>query len=538
MLEHPARRVSRSTMHPMTRREICLAATAASLVSCARSARSREEAALGTASVAELAAGLHSGRWTSAQLVRLYLERIDSIDRRGPQLRSVLSLNPDALKQAAELDRELKSRGPRSALHGIPILVKDNLDTSFLPTTAGSLALANWRPPKNAPVVQRLIDAGAVILGKTNLSEWANFRSNRSVSGWSAVGGQTRNPHALDRNPSGSSSGSAAAVAASLCAAAIGTETDGSIVSPANACGIAGLKPTVGALPGEGIVPIAPSQDTAGPMARSVRDLAILFEILAAGNSSAYPGRVDIVQTLNPAALRGARIGIPRRFYQRRQLLNRFLDTQVEILKKAGAEIIDEADLPSHGQFGEAEYTVLLYEFKDSLNRYLSRLPESFPARTLEQLIEFNENNREKEMPWFGQEIFVEAQKKGPLSEPAYQEARQKCIRLSRAEGIDAVMDQHRLDALVTLTGGPAWFIDWVNGDSGGGGCSQPAAVAGYPHVTVPAGFIRGLPVGLSFFGRAWSEPRLLQLAHAYEQLTRARRDPALRPGGPAPSAV
>lgn len=513
-----------------------LAAGVAALASCARSRGPQPDTA--TLSIGELAAGLHAGRWTSEQLTRLYLQRIDSIDRRGPQIRSVLSLNPDALRQAAELDRELKARGPRSALHGMPVLLKDNLDTNFLPTTAGSLALAGWRPPNNAPVAQRLIDAGAVILGKTNLSEWANFRSTRSVSGWSGVGGQTRNPHAIDRNPSGSSSGSAAAVAASLCAAAIGTETDGSIVSPSNACGIAGLKPTVGALPGEGIVPIAPSQDTAGPMARSVRDLALLFEVLAAGNSAAYPGKIDIHSTLNPGALKGARIGIPRRFHQRRQLLNRFLDAQIEILRKAGAEVIDEAELPSHGQIGDAEYTVLLYEFKDSLNRYLSRLPENFPARTLEQLIEFNEKNREKEMPWFGQEIFIEAQKKGPLTEAEYQEARQKCIRLSRAEGIDAVMDQHKLDALATLTGGPAWFIDWVNGDSGGGGCSQPAAVAGYPHVTVPAGFIRGLPVGLSFFGRAWSEPRLLQLAYAYEQATHARRDPALRPGGPAPAAV
>lgn len=519
----------------MTRRDLVLAAGAAALASCARSRGPQAETA--TLSISELAAGLRAGRWSAEQLARLYLQRIDSIDRRGPSLRSVLAVNPDALKQAAELDRELKARGPRSVLHGIPILLKDNLDTSFMPVTAGSLALADWRPPKNAPVVQRLIDAGAVILGKTNLSEWANFRSNRSVSGWSAVGGQTRNPHALDRNPSGSSSGSGAAVAASLCAAAIGTETDGSIVSPSSVCGIAGLKPTVGALPGEGIVPIAPSQDTAGPMARTVRDLALLFEILAAGNSAAFPEKFEIHSRLNPGALKGARIGIPRRFHQRRQLLNRFLDAQVEILRKAGAEVIDEAELPSHGQIGDAEYTVLLYEFKDSLNRYLSRLPENFPARTLEQLIEFNEKHKDREMPWFGQEIFLEAQKKGPLTEPAYREAREKCLRLARAEGIDAVMDQHKLDALVTLTTGPAWFIDWVNGDAGGGGCSQPAAVAGYPHVTVPAGFIRGLPVGLSFFGRAWSEPRLLELAYAYEQTTRARRDPALRPGGPAPSA-
>jgi amidase len=519
----------------MTRRDLVLAAGAAALASCARSRGPQPETA--TLSISELAAGLHAGRWTAEQLARLYLQRIDSIDRRGPSLRSVLAVNPDALKQAAELDRELKARGPRSVLHGIPILIKDNLDTSFMPTTAGSLALKDWRPPKNAPVVQRLIDAGAVILGKTNLSEWANFRSNRSVSGWSAVGGQTRNPHALDRNPSGSSSGSGAAVAASLCAAAIGTETDGSIVSPSSVCGIAGLKPTVGALSGEGVIPISPSQDTAGPMARTVRDLALLFEILAAGNSAAFPEKFEIHSRLNPGALKGARIGIPRRFHQRRQLLNRFLDAQVEILRKAGAEVIDEAELPSHGQIGDAEYTVLLYEFKDSLNRYLSRLPESFPARTLEQLIEFNEKHKDREMPWFGQEIFIEAQKKGPLTEPAYKEAREKCLRLARTEGIDAVMDQHKLDALVTLTTGTAWFIDWVNGDAGGGGCSQPAAVAGYPHVTVPAGFIRGLPVGLSFFGRAWSEPRLLELAYAYEQTTRARRDPALRPGGPAPSA-
>lgn len=522
----------------MTRRELLAASAGAILASCARPVATPGAAELLGETLSGLAAGLHAGRWTAQALTRWYLERIDSLDARGPQLHAVLALNPDALKLAAELDREWKARGPRSALHGMPLLLKDNIDTSFLPVTAGSLALERWRPPANAPVAQRLIDAGAVILGKTNLSEWANFRSSRSVSGWSALGGQTRNPHALDRNPSGSSSGSAAAVAASLCAAAIGTETDGSIVSPSSICGIAGLKPTVGALPGQGIVPIAPSQDTAGPMARSVRDLAILFEVLAAGHAPAFPAGFDIHSSLRAGALRGARLGVPRKFYQRRPALNRILDQQVEILKKAGAEVVDEADLPSHGKFGEAEYQVLLYEFKDSLNRYLTRLPEPFPARTLEHLIEFNEKNKAREMPWFGQEIFVEAQKKGPLSEQAYLDARKQCVQLSQAEGIDAALGKYRVEALVTLTSGPAWFIDWVNGDAGSGGCSSPAAVAGYPHVTVPAAFVHGLPVGLSFFGTAWSEPRLLQLAYAYELLTSARRNPALKPGGAAPATA
>jgi amidase len=474
-------------------------------------------------SLADLASGLQQGKWTSQRLVQLYLARIEVVDRGGPKLGAVLALNPDAAAIAAQLDRERKSGHLRGPLHGIPILVKDNIETRDpISTTAGSLALADWRAPEDAAVAARLRAAGAIVLGKTNLSEWANFRSTHSTSGWSGRGGQTKNPYALDRNPSGSSSGSGAATAASLCAAAIGSETDGSVTSPSSINGIAGIKPTVGLVSRSGIIPISASQDTAGPMARTVRDLAILLSVMADAEKAAP----DYSRFLDPNGLRGARLGIARKFFESNAPLDAFLNGCVDALKKAGAEVIDPADLTTHGQMDAPELEVMLYEFKDGINRYLTRLPSASPARTLQDLIAYNEKNRAREMPFFAQELFIQAEAKGPLTDAAYLKARADCVRLSRQDGIDALLAKHKLDAIVTLTSGPAWFTDHVNGDRDTGGCTTPAAVAGYPHITVPAGFYSGLPIGLSFFGAAWSEPTLIKLAYAWEQQMKARRKP------------
>jgi amidase len=479
-------------------------------------------------SFADLASGLQQGKWTSARLVDLYLARIDAIDRKdahsGPQLNAVLALNPDAASIAAQLDRERKDNHLRGPLHGIPILVKDNIETRDpISTTAGSLALADWRAPEDSSVAARLRAAGAIILGKTNLSEWANFRSTHSSSGWSGRGGQTKNPYALDRSPSGSSSGSGAATAASLCAAAIGSETDGSVTSPSSINGLAGIKPTVGLVSRSGIIPISASQDTAGPMARAVRDVAILLSVMADPVPQAAP---DYSRFLDPNGLRGARLGIARKFFESNAPLDAFLTGCVDALKKAGAEVIDPADLATHGQIDAPEQEVMLYEFKDGINRYLTRLPSASPARTLKDLIAYNEKNRAREMPFFAQELFIQSEAKGPLTDAAYLKARADCVRLSRQDGIDALLAKHKLDAIVTLTSGPSWFIDHVNGDRDTGGCTTPAAVAGYPHITVPAGFYSGLPIGLSFFASAWSEPTLIKLAYAWEQQMNARRQP------------
>jgi amidase len=479
-------------------------------------------------SLADLTSGLEQGKWTSERLVQLYLARIGAIDRNdarnGPKLGAVLALNPDAAASAAQLDRERKNGRVRGPLHGIPILVKDNIETRDpIGTTAGSLALSDWRAPEDASFAARLRGAGAIILGKTNLSEWANFRSTHSTSGWSGRGGQTKNPYALDRNPSGSSSGSGAATSANLCAAAIGSETDGSVTSPSSINGICGIKPTVGLVSQSGIVPISASQDTAGPMARTVRDVAILLGVMADPESKAA---TDYTRFLDPRGLRGARLGIARKFFESNAPLDAFLNGCVNALKKAGAEVIDPADLATHGQMDAPELEVLLYEFKDGINRYLTRLPASSPARTLQDLIVYNEKNRDREMPFFAQELFIQAQSKGPLTDAAYLKARADCIRLSRQDGIDALLAKHKLDAIVTLTSGPAWFTDHVNGDRDTGGCTTPAAVAGYPHITVPAGFYSGLPIGLSFFGAAWSEPTLIKLAYSWEQQMNARRKP------------
>lgn len=485
-------------------------------------------------SLADLARGLDQGKWTSARLVDLYVSRMNAIDRAGPQLGSVIALNPDAAATANRLDRERKSGHLRGSLHGIPILLKDNIEISDpIPTTAGSLALSAWRAPQDSFVAARLRTAGAIILGKTNLSEWANFRSTHSTSGWSGVGGQTKNPYALDRNPSGSSSGSGVATSASLCAAAIGTETDGSVTAPSSVNGIVGIKPTVGLISRSGIVPISASQDTAGPMARTVRDVAILLGVMAGADpqdpaTAASQGKAapDYTRFLDPNGLRGARLGIARKFFETNAPLDAFLSECAAALKKAGAEVIDPADLATHGQMDAPEGEVLRYEFKDGINRYLARLPASSPARTLKDLIAFNETHRDREMPFFAQELFIQSEAKGPLTDAAYLQARADCARLSRQEGIDALLAQYKLDAIVTLTSGPACFTDHVNGDQDTGGCTTPAAVAGYPHITVPAGFYSGLPIGLSFFSTAWSEPTLIKLAYAWEQLMNARGKP------------
>ncbi|HYK83608.1 MAG TPA: amidase [Gemmatimonadales bacterium] len=486
--------------------------------------------------MSSLQAAMQSGKYTARSITAAYLQRISELDKQGPALRAVLEINPDALASAAALDAERRAKGPRGPLHGIPVLVKDNVATrDRMQTTAGSLALLGVTPPRDAWVVERLRAAGAVVLGKTNLSEWANFRSTHSSSGWSGRGGQCRNPYALDRTPSGSSSGSGVAVAANLCTAAIGTETDGSIVSPATCCSIVGVKPTVGLVSRAGIIPIAHSQDTAGPMARTVADAAVLLGALTgpdprddATAASAGQARTDYTALLDPNGLKGARLGVCRaRFMGYNAATDALMEGAIDTLKRLGAVIVDPADIVTAGQFDDPEFTVLLYEFKADLNRYLAEWAPGAPSKTLEDLIAFNDRQRDKELPYFGQEIFVQAQAKGPLTDQPYLQALDKDHLLARIQGIDAAMADHQLAALIAPTGGPPSLIDLVNGDpSGGGSFSSPAAVAGYPHVTVPLGYVFGLPVGLSFVGRPWSEATLLKFAYAFEQTTKARRPP------------
>jgi len=488
--------------------------------------------------VAELQQAMGEGRLSAEDLVEMYQGRIAEIDHSGAELRSVLALNPDALEIAGRLDSERAAGQLRGPLHGIPVLLKDNIDTADkMATTAGSLALAGTIALQDSTVARNLRAAGAVILGKTNLSEWANFRSERSSSGWSGVGGQTKNPYALDRNPCGSSSGSGAAVSANLAALAIGTETDGSVVCPANANGVVGVKPTVGRVSRAGIVPISESQDTAGPMARSVRDAALLLNAMAgAGTDPRDPATAkagpatDFAASLDERALEGARIGVWRDRFGFHEKVDAILEESLAALRDGGAELIDPIEMPSVDEVGDHEYEVLLYEFKDGLAKYLAGRGDDTTVRTLADLIEFNLANRDREMPYFEQEVFDKAEAKGPLTDAAYVEALANCVRMTRAEGIDRVVSKHRLDAIVGPTGGPAWVTDWVNGDHFGGGSSRAAAVSGYPALTVPAGFVHGLPVGLTFFGPAWTEARLLGLAYAFEQSTRVRRPPRLLP--------
>ncbi|HKR60734.1 MAG TPA: amidase [Pyrinomonadaceae bacterium] len=487
--------------------------------------------------ISDLQQGLTSGKYTSKSLVRKYLERIDGIDKSGPAVNSIIEINPEAEAIAEASDRERKSKGSRGPLHGIPILIKDNIDTADrMLTTAGSLALLNSHATQDAFIVKKLRNAGAVIIGKTNLSEWANFRSTHSSSGWSGRGGQTRNPYVLDRNPCGSSSGSGAATAANLCAGSIGTETDGSIVCPSSANSLVGFKPTLGLVSRSGIIPISHSQDTAGPMTRTVSDAAIMLGVLNGiderdGATKASRGKSfdDYRQFLSKDALRGARLGVARKFFGFNDAVDRQLTTLLAEIKKLGAVIIDPAEIPTTGKFDDSELEVLLYEFKADLNAYLAGR-SSIQVRSLKQLIEFNEKNRLREMPYFGQELFTRAEAKGPLTSKEYRAALQKNQRMSRTQGIDFVMRKHRLDALLAPTGGPAWPTDLLNGDHFTGGYSTASAVAGYPHITVPAGYVFGLPFGLSFFGLAFTEPKLLALAYAFEQATQIRKRPQFLP--------
>jgi amidase len=487
--------------------------------------------------IADLQEGMKAGKFTARSLAEKYLARIAAVDRQGPTLRAVIETNPDALALADALDKERKDKGPRGPLHGIPVLIKDNIDTSDrMATSAGALALVGARPPQDAFLVKQLRQAGALLLGKTNLSEWANIRSSHSTSGWSGRGGLTKNPYALDRNPSGSSSGSAVAVAASLCAVAVGTETDGSIVSPASINGIVGLKPTVGLVSRTGVIPISHTQDTAGPMTRTVRDAALLLGVLAAVDAddratadSKGKAVADYTRTLDPKGLHGARLGVVRGYFGIQDEVDALMTEALALLKKQGATLVDPADIETSGQFEEAEMTVLLYELKADLNAYLARLGAAAPVRSLKEIIAFNERNKKQEMPYFGQDLFLKAEAKGPLTDKEYLEALAKCRRLARTEGIDAVMDKHKLDALVGPTDGPGWLTDLVDGDHSLGRSSTAAAIAGYPHITVPAGFVCGLPVGISFIGRAWSEPTLLKLAYAFEQATKSRKAPRFR---------
>jgi amidase len=515
-----------------------LTAAGAALVAGAGDAAAQSNAAAGfelaDASVADLSAAMQSGARSALSIAQLYLARMDAVDRAGPAINSIIERNPDALAIAEALDRERRDKGPRGPLHGVPVVVKDNIDTADrMRTSAGSLALAQSIAERDAFVVERLRAAGCVILAKSNLSEWANFRSTRSTSGWSGRGGQTRNPYALDRDTSGSSSGSAAAVSADLCAVAVGTETDGSIVSPASACGLVGLKPTVGLVSRAGIVPIAHSQDTAGPMTRSVADAAALLTAMTgvdardpATRASRGKSAPDYTRFLDAAGLKGARIGAARDFFGSNDRCDRVVEEGIAAMKSAGAVIVDPVKIANHDKLGPTEYEILLYEFKSDLDAYLAQLGAAAAVHSLADVIAFNARNAAQEMPYFAQERLIEAQKKGPLTEPAYRRAVAANRRISRVQGIDATLARHKLDAIVAPTGPLAWLIDYPNGDHADGGCSQFPAVAGYPHITVPAGFAFGLPVGLSFFGAAWSEPTLVRLAYAFEQTMKARRAP------------
>jgi len=488
--------------------------------------------------IGDLQEGMKSGKYSARTIAEKYLERIEAIDKHGPAINSVIEMNPDAIAIAEALDKERKEKGPRGPLHGIPIFIKDNIDTGDrMMTTAGSLALLGSKAPKDSFVARRLREAGAVILGKTNLSEWANIRSSHSISGWSGRGGQTKNPYALDRNPCGSSSGSGAGASANLCAGAIGTETDGSIVCPSSANGLAGIKPTVGLVSRAGIIPISHTQDGAGPMCRTVRDAATILGALtsvdpedsatAASRGKSY---TDYVQFLNADGLRGARIGVLRKTFGFSPAVDKLMESALEVMKKQGAILVDPVAITTLGKFGDSELLVFMYELKADLNAYLARRGASAPVKTLKEIIDFNEKNHEKEMPYFGQENFLKAEEKGPLTSKEYLDALEKNRKLARKRGVDATMDKFKLDAIAAPTGGPAWLTDYVNGDSFGGGSSESAAVAGYPNINVPVGFVYGLPVGISFFGRAWSEPVLIKLAYAFEQATKVRKAPRFLP--------
>jgi len=483
--------------------------------------------------VAELQDGMKSGKFTAHSLAQKYLDRIAEIDKQGPAINAIIELNPDALSIADALDAERKAKGPRGPLHGIPVLIKDNIGTADrMMTTAGSLALSGFTPAKDSGVARRLRESGAVILGKTNLSEWANFRSSHSSSGWSGRGGQTNNPYATDRNPCGSSSGSGAAASANLAAITVGTETDGSVVCPSSANGVVGIKPTVGLVSRAGIIPISHSQDTAGPICRTVADAAALLSALAgvdpddaATRAPSRKASADYTTFLDRGGLRGARIGVVRKLFDFSEKLAPVMKAALDAMKNEGAVLVDPVEIGSLGKFDASENIVLQYEFKADLNKYLAQFSNA-PMHSLKEIIEFNDRNHDKELLYFGQDIMVHCEARGPLTDKVYLDALGKNHRLTRQQGIDAVMDQHKLDALIAPTAGPSWLTDLVNGDHDTGGSSSLAAVAGYPNINVPVGFVFGLPVGISFFGRAWSEPTLIKIAYGFEQATHFRKPP------------
>ena len=507
--------------------------------------RAPQAAELDEVTVAQLQDGMKSGRWTARSLAEQYLARIEAVNRQGPNLHAVLETNPDALAIADALDAERRGKGPRGPLHGIPVLIKDNVATADrMHTSAGSLALATSIAPRDSFVAERLRAAGAVILGKTNLSEWANFRGRHSISGWSGRGGQCRNPYVLDRSPSGSSSGSGAAAAANLCAVAVGTETDGSITSPSSACSLVGIKPTVGLVSRAGIVPISHNQDTAGPMARCVADAAALLAALAGADprdpatAAAGAHAADYAAALDPDGLRGLRLGIARKRYTgNHRGVDALFDAALAVLKDRGAVLVDPVDLTTEDNLKDAETTVLEFDFKTELDAYLAGLGPDAPVKSLADVIAFNDAHKDRELALFGQETMLSSRKRGPLSSPAYRTALARCRRYARAEGIDLVVKTHRLDAIVCPTSSPPRQIDFVDGDGGGSDCTTPAAVAGYPHLTVPMGYVLGVPVGLSFIGKAWSEATLIRAAYAYEQASKARRAPGFVPTVVPPSA-
>jgi amidase len=484
--------------------------------------------------IAKLVEGMKSGKYTARSITEHYIKRISEIDKNGPAINSVMEVNPDALTIADELDKEFNEKGARSPLHGIPILIKDNIDTADkMETTAGSLALLGSKPQKDSFLVRRLRAAGAIILGKTNLSEWANIRSTHSTSGWSGRGGLTKNPYALDRNTSGSSSGSGAAAAANLCAVAIGTETDGSVVSPSSLNGLVGIKPTIGLVSRAGIIPISHSQDTAGPMTRTVRDAAVLLGAMTgidsedrATKESKGKSYTDYTKFLDPNGLNGARIGVFRQYFGFLPEVDEVMEKALEVMKSNGAILVDPVKIDTFGKYDENEMIVLLYELKADMKAYLEHRGPDTKMKSLKDLIEFNEKHSKEEMPYFKQELFLQAEEKGSLTDKKYLDALTNNHRLTRKEGIDAVMNKYKLDALVSPTDSPAWMTDLVDGDHFLGGSSQLAAIAGCPHITVPAGFVFGLPVGISFFGRAWSEPTLLKITYEFEQATKVRKPP------------
>lgn len=527
-------------MKELDRREFLGAASAAGLGIMALGKEAKAAAPppafdLAEKSISELQAAMASGELSSASMVRKYLDRIAEVDRK---INSIMEINPDAGAIAKALDAERKNGKVRGPLHGIPVILKDNIDTADkMKTTAGSLALLDApTPARDSSVAEQLRKAGAVILAKTNLSEWANFRSSASVSGWSGRGGQTRNPYMLDRNPCGSSSGTGAAIAANLSAVGIGTETDGSVVCPSSICGIVGLKPTVGLVSRSGIIPIAHSQDTAGAMTRTVADAAILLSALTAVDTrdsataaNASKAKKDYSVFLKPDGLKGTRIGVARDFWGKRADVDKVMETALDAMKKEGAVLVD-VRFPTISKFDAAEFEVLLYEFKADLEKYL--VERNARHKTLDDLIQFNSDNNRREMPYFGQEIFEQAAKKGPLTTKEYLDALQQSKDLTQAQGIDAVMNENKLDAIVAPSNAPTWLIDWINGDCGSNYVSSSSlpAVSGYPNITVPAGFIRELPIGISFFGRAYSEDVLIRVAYSFEQATKARREPKFLP--------